>query len=764
MLFSVARLRLFLSALSLLPVVTAHQKTLFTSSVSYCAPPENLLVEQFDIAYFPANNSIVFNVTAASVQANVNVSANLFLNVYGLRPFNHTIDICTLFGGALCPLPLYNFSGHETLQLPSSVDITKHLPAIAFQIPDLEAFVQLTLTETSTGDLKACLQSTLSNGWSTHQPGVSWALAGLALVTLFSAIWQSFVPDSLAPARLLDLLGLYQLIASSGFFDLNYPVVYRAFAANFSWTMGLFSQSAQSSMQRSINSLRHHTGGRLADASQGGTTALVNRKLSPYSQPVSGGAAAFAIPPSLIASAKALPKVNLASLAARTASAVEAPSVRDVQTVTGSSSNLLEAGVPIYANTVGIATANAFMTAFFSALILLAVAAFVLAVSYGLIILATRRSQSRWLMAIKARFPIIAREWGLRIALICYFPLVTFALYEWTLKDSWLVIVISVITFLTIAGIVGYATFRILHHLRRSSPYLLPTDLPAMSPLFAHYRAPRYFYFAFPILALFLRAVLIAAGKNAGTAQIILVVIFEALLLAAYIVCRPGQTRRADVLGVFVGIVRVACAGLLIAYIEPINLAPIPRVAIGFVVLVVFSIAVIVMFLNALWNLGLEHVWRRRPFNALRSRSGSSTGDDQSALEKGANSEKSKSDVRVSAVAVDERPRNPTPTHNEEIDPAVRQTYPAFTPTTTIAEPSSAHSTDTSTSYGHQIQSRWRLATHTRSSSAADSTITRTPLSTSYGPSPVDDTRPPSPSQFGHSRQPTIEEERLSHP
>ena len=40
---------------------------LVTSSVSYCAPPENLLVEQFDVAYFPSNNSLVFNVSAASV-------------------------------------------------------------------------------------------------------------------------------------------------------------------------------------------------------------------------------------------------------------------------------------------------------------------------------------------------------------------------------------------------------------------------------------------------------------------------------------------------------------------------------------------------------------------------------------------------------------------------------------------------------------------------------------------------------------------------
>lgn len=38
-----------------------------TSSVTYCAPPESLLIEQFDIAYFAKNESIVFNISAASV-------------------------------------------------------------------------------------------------------------------------------------------------------------------------------------------------------------------------------------------------------------------------------------------------------------------------------------------------------------------------------------------------------------------------------------------------------------------------------------------------------------------------------------------------------------------------------------------------------------------------------------------------------------------------------------------------------------------------
>jgi hypothetical protein len=300
-----------------------------------------------------------------------------------MHPVNITLDICQFFNGGLCPLPLYVFNGSETITLPSSIKVS--LPSIAYKIPDLEAFAQLTLTEVGTGQLKACIQSTLSNGWSTHQPGVSWGIGGLAFMALFSAAWQSFLPDSIAPFRLLDLLGLFQTIASSGFFDLNYPVIYRAFTLNFSWAMGLFSQSPKSSMQGSITNMRHLTGGNLAGSAAEGSVALVNRMLSPYS-----------------------------ANQARSLVDSSVPVVREVQTVTAQSSNVLDAGIPIYANSIGIATANAFMTAFFSALILLAIALALLVIIYGVIALSSR-NRPDW---IKPQFPIVARSWLLRI--VCF--------------------------------------------------------------------------------------------------------------------------------------------------------------------------------------------------------------------------------------------------------------------------------------------------------------------------------------------------------
>ena len=52
--------------LTRIPFSAAADGVLFTSSVTYCNPPESLLVQQFDIKYFNSNQSIFFNVSAAS--------------------------------------------------------------------------------------------------------------------------------------------------------------------------------------------------------------------------------------------------------------------------------------------------------------------------------------------------------------------------------------------------------------------------------------------------------------------------------------------------------------------------------------------------------------------------------------------------------------------------------------------------------------------------------------------------------------------------
>lgn len=347
------------------------------------------------MTYFASNASLSFNISAASVEPNLNVTANLLLNVYGMQPVNITLDLCSILNGALCPLPTYNFTGSDSIPLPRSVDVAGRVPSVAYWIPDLEAVAQLTLTEVGTGDVKACVQSTLSNGWSTYQPAVSWSTGALTLLALLSALWQS-INSSLAPTRLLNLISLLQSIAISALLDVNYPLLYRSFASNFAWSLGLFPSTGASRIQNAVDELRHHTGGTMPDAEGGSAVDLVNRRLSPYNI--------------LAAVAKAASKEGEVGVA----------------TVTQGSSNVLQAGIPVFVNSIGIATANAFMSAFIVALILAAVFLGMVGIGWAAVTLWRRAGKAEveggqekdtgakvdeWM----ANYPQWAKSWALRL-------------------------------------------------------------------------------------------------------------------------------------------------------------------------------------------------------------------------------------------------------------------------------------------------------------------------------------------------------------
>jgi len=230
------------------------------------------------------------------------------------------------------------------------------------------------------------------------------------------------------------------------------------------------------------------------------------------------------------------------------------------------------------------------------------------------------------------------------MCLIAFTPVTIFAFYQWTLKDSWLSILLSVIFFILVSGYIAFSVFSTTRTSFRSSAYTLYTDkrhLEAHGPLYAQYRTPRFYFGIVLLAATFVKALFIAFGQANGEVQIILLVIVEVIVLVAQLVLRPHNTRGGDVLGTYLAVVRVVCTGLLVAFIESLNLAAIPRVVIGIVAAVILSIAVIVMFFNILTHLGVFRLLgmlipaRLIPTRFRRSRR-TAGASDSSILEKGA--------------------------------------------------------------------------------------------------------------------------------
>ncbi|KAL0956043.1 hypothetical protein HGRIS_002215 [Hohenbuehelia grisea] len=647
-------------------VAALRDDKLFTSSVTYCEPPETLLIQHFYVAYHARNHSISFNISAASVEPNVSVSANLYLNVYGMNPVNVTIDLCSLFDGALCPLPMYNFTGADSLVLPEKLGVASQIPGIAYKMPDLEAFAQLSLVEVGTGSVKACVQATLTNGWSTHQVAVEWAVAAIALFALISALWQSASPNSLAPFRLLDLFYLYQAIATTSLLSINYPSVYRSFTLNFAWAMGLITSSS-SSLQTSIDRMRHLTGGKMADTSAGSSIGLINRKLSPYNFPGNR----LAIPSQNFLSdgfdtqplANFLASPNLPEINTSKLHLLAADADAGVATVTTASPNVLQAGVPIFTNSLHIGTANAFMTVFLICLILLAIVVALIGIGYAALSLVNRRKW--WSPERRRRFHSaytpLAKSWVLRIVLIIFSPLMIFAMYQWTLKDSWLSIFIAVVTFLSLLAYVSYISQLVFRFARHNSPSALYSDdqlAVAHGPLFSQYRPQRFYFGTSLLVAAFLRAIVIAAAHGHGQTQAILLVVIEAFVLISRLVLRPHHTRGADVFSSYLAITRLVGTGLLLAFVESLNVKAIPRVVIGVIAAVIFSVAVIVTFINIVLHVGIQRLWQRRKTDETRSLTSSTTDTGSVDREK-----KGDYTTTVMSTSADQlmRPGAPTP-------------------------------------------------------------------------------------------------------
>lgn len=275
------------SALALLLAVTPFSsavQVIESDSLNSCATNINetgFTASLFNVAFTPANLSVGFNIIAFSTISG-NVSIKFDVIAYGLSVISQTIDPCgndALKG--FCPMT----SGQINLQsvIPLTESVVKHIPGIAYSIPDLDGQVQVRIFSASNNNSElACVQADLSNGKTVYQKGVGWTtavIAGLALLVsaIVSGLGHSNTAAHVA-ANAMSLFGFFQAQALFGMTAVNLPPVVSAWTQNFQWSMGIihvgFIQDIATWYQRS-------TGGTPANIfSQLATTSVEVQKRS----------------------------------------------------------------------------------------------------------------------------------------------------------------------------------------------------------------------------------------------------------------------------------------------------------------------------------------------------------------------------------------------------------------------------------------------------------------------------------------------------
>jgi Transient receptor potential (TRP) ion channel/ML-like domain len=160
-------------------------------------------------------------------------------------------------------VPKGTFAAKDQMDVPAS--FASMIPAIAFQIPDLDGMARLELKGVDNEKSLACLQSVVQNGKTADQPGVKYVTAGIAAAALVlsgvSAAGAAGAGSGAGPSpNFGDVMFWFQNIAMNGMLTVNYPPVYRSFVSNFAWSTGIVPWE---SMQRSIDGFRKMTGGSL---------------------------------------------------------------------------------------------------------------------------------------------------------------------------------------------------------------------------------------------------------------------------------------------------------------------------------------------------------------------------------------------------------------------------------------------------------------------------------------------------------------------
>ncbi|KAG0143055.1 hypothetical protein CROQUDRAFT_49369 [Cronartium quercuum f. sp. fusiforme G11] len=576
--------------------ITSRSNVIETSSVSYCSPPVAIVIDTFDVRYYTSNNSLNFDLSAASVTQGLNLEAQLSLNAYGIHALNLSIDFCSVLSGVLCPLPTYNFTGSGGYTIPSAQ--VPSIPGVAWVVPDLEAVITVLLTDTRSNVSAACLQVQLTNGLTVGHTAVSWATAAVLISSFSLAIIQ---PHQFGILFLI-LADQLQHMAMTGMISLNYPSVFRTWSTNFAYAVGLISSEP---ISRAVDRLREHTGGNGFTTAQD-IVAFTSRLFSPYNQ-VNDPSVLQTTSVSSASAARARAVVNKSSATTtfnkrQFASGSVNAGVKDANyavPVVTQNTTLLDPGLAAYVNELGFPVENAFTVVFLWAIILLAIM-ICLTLLLGLFFWFIRRNQS-WRKDTISR----STDPALKALMFIWPPITLFTCWQWRLgnSDAWSPILLSVIAWLSTTAGLGYAAWVVT---KRREIWVL--------------KDRRWWAFVPLGIICFVKLAVIGFGQGHGERQVVATIILETLRTLFLIIGRPFRQTRWNVAASLISILQLIQFCILETFVPRQGVKPIPRAVLGLVSILIQSLGFILLFGYAfvlLLLLGIRYVFLLIPITFL---------------------------------------------------------------------------------------------------------------------------------------------------
>ncbi|KAJ5762502.1 uncharacterized protein N7511_005884 [Penicillium nucicola] len=584
--------------------------TLSTNGFDLCMTDSTIKVQKLDVSYSRSSQVLTFDVAGTSAKEQY-VTATLSVTAYGNNIYSKEFDPCgtEIHVSQLCPVPKQGFQAQGSYQVPS--EYASQIPAIAFQMPDLDGQAKLVLTSNDSSNV-ACVESTLSNGHTTSVKAVTYVSAGIAAgalaLTGISAIGSAGAAGApSASPGFGDVMGWFHSMATNGMLSVSYPTVYTSFSKNFMWSTGLIPWSG---MQNSIDSFRKSTGGNLTEESY---VFLNNASLtsSSSSSNTTKRSLEYAI--------------HFGEFVARSVDTSSDASVSNSSSSDDTSSTI--SSLKKLSEELMIPSANIFMT------VLLIFAIVVAVVIVGILLVKVILE----LWALYGSFPNKLTDfrkdyWGImartitNMILVLYSIWVLYCVYQLRNGDSWAAKLLAAITLAVFTSVLLFFAIRIVYMARKykkaegdtDSLYENKETWKKYSLFYDNYKKDFWWIFIPIIFYALAKGCIIAGAEGHGLVQSAGQLVCEAILLIILVWNRPYATKSSMGINIAVQVVRVLSICCVLVFVEELGLSQTTKTVTGIVLIVVQStltaVLAILIAVNAVITCCREnpHARRRR--------------------------------------------------------------------------------------------------------------------------------------------------------
>lgn len=559
---------------------------LTTTGFTDCGSLPSITIQQLSITYDNDAKTVTFDIEGVSTISE-NVTATLDVTAYGVSAFTNGFNPCdpeTLVS-ELCPLPNGPFAAHGTQQVPAQY--ASMIPAIAFSVPDISAQAVMKLDRLSDKSMVACISADVTNGKTMSVPAVSYVAAGIAGVSLVasgmtavgSAMSGSAAGSGVGVAGLspsfTDVAGWFQGMAMNGMLSVNYPPVYRSFAKNFAFSVGLIPWNG---LLNNIDTFRANTGGNLT---QDSVAYLRNLTIALESGNQTSSSDAT-VPARLVRRDGSAPGVT--------------------QTISG---------IKNFAESLSVPKSDVFMTALL--IVAIVIAAIVTCILFVKVVLEVWSLYGKFpesLIGFRNHYWRSIARTITSLILLLYGIWVLYCVFQFTLGDSWaakLLAALSLAVFTSILAFFGFKIWITAHRLKAqhgdaSKLYEEKENWLKYSMFYEAYQKSYWWLFIPMIAYTFIKGCIVAAGNGHGMAQTIVSFIVELAMLALLVFTRPFERRSTTMINIFIAVVRVLSVICVFVFVDEFNVEQTTQTVIGAVMIAIQSTLTVALALLVGWN------------------------------------------------------------------------------------------------------------------------------------------------------------------